>query len=403
MAQVFPFSAWLAPAQLAERIATLPYDVMNRQEAAAMAGSNPLSFLRVTRSEIELPDSVEAYDAQVYERAAANWGEFRREHLRQDSAPAFYVYSLLMQGRRQTGLVAAASVQDYDQDIVRKHERTRQEKEDDRTRHISSIRAQTGAVFLTYKDSASIDEIVNLSMQSEPLFDFCAEDGISHSGWRVPAEHTQALQEAFAQVPLLYIADGHHRAASASRSCKNLLKPGEEGEAQRFLSVIFPATQLHIMPYNRVLMDLNGLTEQEFLDKLAEVCEISDTDKSQPEQPGQVCLYFQKRWRLLSFKHKPEDSPIERLDVSLLQNQVLKPILGIEDPRTSQRIDFIGGIRGTNELLRLVDSGQASLAFSMYPTTVEDLMQVADRHEIMPPKSTWFEPKLRDGLFTHEI
>ncbi|NMA42061.1 MAG: DUF1015 domain-containing protein [Oligosphaeraceae bacterium] len=403
MAQVFPFPAWLAPADQAARIATLPYDVMNRQEAAKMAADNPLSFLRVTRSEIELPDSVCAYDASVYERAAANWQKFRREYLRQDAKPGFYVYSLIMQGRRQTGVVAAASVHDYNNDVIRKHERTRQDKEDDRTRHISTIRAQTGAVFLTYRDSAEIDRIVNLSMQTEPLFDFRAEDGIGHTGWRVPEQHSQALQEAFAQVPLLYIADGHHRAASASRTCKKLLEQGEKGEIERFLSVIFPAGQLHIMPYNRVVLDLNGLSEEQFLTKLAQVCRISDTDKTQPDEPGQVCLYFQKRWRLLDFKQKEAASPAEALDVSLLQNQVLSPILGIENPRTSQRIDFIGGIRGTDELIKLVDNGQACLAFSMYPTTVNELMQIADRGEIMPPKSTWFEPKLRDGLFTHEI
>jgi uncharacterized protein (DUF1015 family) len=403
MANVFPFSAWLTRSGKAALVATLPYDVMNRTEAASMAEGNIDSFLRITRSEIELPADLSPYDAAVYAKAAENWRKLRAEVLRQDEVPAYYVYSLLMNGRRQTGVVAAASVEDYDNEIIRKHERTRKEKEDDRTRHIGTLRAQTGAVFLTYKDSDSIDEIVDQTMQSVPLFDFTAEDGISHTGWRVAATHTEALRQAFAEVPLLYIADGHHRAASASRTCAALKEKGCVGEADRFLSVIFPAGQLHILPYNRVVNDLNGLSEEQFLDKLSQVCEISAANSTEPAQPGQVCLYFQKQWRLLKFKDNSAANPIDRLDVSLLQNQVLAPILGIDDPRTSQRIDFIGGIRGTGELEKLVNNGQAAVAFSMYPTTIEQLMAIADVHAIMPPKSTWFEPKLRDGLFTHEI
>jgi uncharacterized protein (DUF1015 family) len=403
MANVFPFSAWLTRSGKAALVATLPYDVMNRAEAASMAEGNIDSFLRVTRSEIELPADLSPYDEAVYAKAAENWRKLRAEVLRQDESPAYYVYSLLMNGRRQTGVVAATSVEDYDNEIIRKHERTRKEKEDDRTRHISTLRAQTGAVFLTYKDSDSIDKIVNQTMQSSPLFDFSAEDGINHTGWRVAATHTEALRQAFAEVPLLYIADGHHRAASASRTCAALKEKGCVGEADRFLSVIFPAGQLHILPYNRVVNDLNGLSEEQFLDKLSQVCEISATNSTEPAQPGQVCLYFQKRWRLLKFKNTAAANPIDQLDVSLLQNQVLAPILGIDDPRTSQRIDFIGGIRGTGELEKLVDDARAAVAFSMYPTTVEQLMAIADVHAIMPPKSTWFEPKLRDGLFTHEI
>ncbi|MFA6931930.1 MAG: DUF1015 family protein, partial [Lentisphaeria bacterium] len=263
--------------------------------------------------------------------------------------------------------------------------------------------AQTGAVFLTYKDSDVIDLIVSHSMQEDPIFDFTANDGISHTGWRVPADHTSALQQAFAKVPLLYIADGHHRAASASRTYASLKQLGCPGEADRFLSVIFPAGQLRILPYNRIVSDLNGLSELQFLDKLGKVCSITDTTFAEPKQPGQVCLYFQKKWHLLTFKNTVTENPIDRLDVSLLQNQVLTPILGIDDPRTSKRVDFIGGIRGTKELEKRVDSGEAVLAFSMYPTSVEQLMNIADAHAIMPPKSTWFEPKLRDGLFTHEI
>ena len=403
MANVFPFSAWLAQRDNAARVATLPYDVMNRAEAARMAEGNPDSFLRITRSEIELPADLSPYDDAVYLKAAENWRKFRGSALQQDRAAAYYVYSLQMNGRRQTGVVAAASVEDYDQEIIRKHERTRKEKEDDRTRHISSIRAQTGAVFLTYKDSAAIDRIVSESMQNAPIFDFTASDGISHTGWRVPASHTAALQQAFAQVPLLYIADGHHRAASASRTCAALKEKGCIGEADRFLSVIFPAGQLRILPYNRVVSDLNGLSEEQFLGELGKVCSIAAAASPEPARPGQVCMYFQKQWHLLTFRNTAAANPIDQLDVSLLQNQVLAPILGIDDPRTSKRVDFIGGIRGTAELEKRVNDGEAVVAFSMYPTTVEQLMTIADAHAIMPPKSTWFEPKLRDGLFTHEI
>jgi len=404
MAQVFPFSAWLARSDNAARVATLPYDVMNRAEAASMAEGNPDSFLRITRSEIEFPTDLSPYDDAVYQKAAENWRKFCGSILKQDQEASYYIYSLLMNGRRQTGVVAAASVEDYDQEIIRKHERTRKEKEDDRTRHISTIRAQTGAVFLTYRDSAAIDRIVNESMQNAPLFDFTASDGISHTGWRVPATHTAALQQAFAQVPLLYIADGHHRAASASRTCAAFKAKGSSlGEADRFLSVIFPAGQLRILPYNRVVSDLNGLNEAQFLDVIGKVCNISAAASPEPARSGQVCMFFQKKWHLLTFRNTAAENPIDQLDVSLLQNQVLAPILGIDDPRTSHRIDFVGGIRGTGELEKRVNDGEAAVAFSMYPTTVEQLMTIADAHAIMPPKSTWFEPKLRDGLFTHEI
>lgn len=402
MAKVYPFSAWMADGNAAE-VATLPYDVMNREEAAKMAADNPKSFLRITRSEIELPENVSDYDEKVYQKAAENWQKFCKEYLKKDSVDSFYVYALTMDGRQQTGIVAAASVHDYNNNVIRKHEKTRREKEDDRTKHISTIGAQTGAVFLTYKDSTVIDEIVNNAMLETALFEFTAEDGIKHCGWRIPAEQTDKLQQAFADVELLYIADGHHRAASASRTY-NLMKGTEnEGEADRFLSVIFPAGQLKILPYNRIVKDLNSLTEEEFLQKLQEVCLIEDTNSPSPAKPGQVCLYLQNKWRLLTFKNTKTEKFIDSLDVSLLQNQVLDPILAIKDPRTCNRVDFIGGIRGTAELEKLVKEGKAAVAFSMYPTEVEELMTIADENEVMPPKSTWFEPKLRDGLFTHEI
>lgn len=403
MAQVYPFAAWLAAGEIAPSVSSLPYDVMNRAEAKEMAAGNPISFLRVTRSEIELPEDISPYSPAVYQRAAENWRKLCSEVLQQDQQASYYIYSLVWQGRRQTGVVAAASVADYDQEIIRKHERTRKEKEDDRTRHISTLRAQTGPVFMTYRDSKEVNAIVADTMNDQPLFDFLASDGIRHSGWRVPQKFTATLQAAFAAIPLLYIADGHHRAASASRTRAALAEQGALGQADKFLSVIFPASQLAILPYNRVVQDLNGLSYEEFLQALKGVCTVTASDNPSPAHPGQVCLYCQKKWYRLDLSAADAATAIDRLDVSLLQNKVIAPILGITDPRTDPRIDFIGGIRGTDELQKQVDSGAAALAFSMYPTTVEQLMEIADANEIMPPKSTWFEPKLRDGLFVHAI
>ena len=403
MADVRPFSAFVPKEGMARKVATLPYDVVNRAEAAALAEGNPVSFLRVTRSEIELPESVHPYSPEVYAKAADNWRKIKDMALRKMPS-GFFVYSLVMDGRRQTGIVAAASVADYQAGIVRKHERTRQDKEDDRTRHISTLRAQTGPVFLTYRESAPLDSIVAETTQEVPLFDFTAEDGIHHTGWCISASRTEDVAAAFRDIPILYIADGHHRAASACRTETMLKEEGKPvGEADRFLAVIFPASQLKILAYNRIVMDLNGLDDDAFMKKLHEVCTVSETDSPVPSAPGFVHAYFQKRWLKLDFTaYSPEDV-IDRLDVSLLQNNLLKPVLGIDDPRTSKRIDFVGGIRGTDELTKLVDNGAAKIAFSMYPTSLEQLMDVADENKIMPPKSTWFEPKLRDGLFVHEI
>ncbi|MBQ7649505.1 MAG: DUF1015 domain-containing protein [Victivallales bacterium] len=399
MSRVLPFSAIMPSKATASMVATLPYDVMNRSEAAKMAAGNELSFLHVTRSEIDLPDSVDPYDAKVYEKAAENWRSLRNAVMAKDAVPAFYVYSLVMNGRTQTGIVATPAVEDYDNCIILKHETTRKEKEDDRTRHISTLRAQTGPVFLTYRDSDAINAIVAKTMKDAPLFDFTAVDGIHHTGWRIADEDTQAVQDAFAAVPNLYIADGHHRAASASRTFAAL----KDGESDRFLAVIFPASQLKILPYNRLVFDLNGLDEQQFLDAVSKVAKVTPDATPEPQRPGDVRLYMKGKWWKLELPEGADASPIEALDVSRLQNTILAPILGIDDPRTSKRIDFVGGIRGTGELERRVDSGEAKAAFSMYATTLAQLMAIADSKGIMPPKSTWFEPKLRDGLFVHEI
>lgn len=385
---------------IAAKVATLPYDVMNRSEAAAMAEGNPLSFLHITRSEIDLPADVDPYSNEVYAKADENWRALRNAKLAQDAIPAYYVYSLVMDGRRQTGIVATPSVADYDQNIILKHERTRKEKEDDRTRHISTLRAQTGPVFLTYRDDPAIDAIVARTMKGEPLFDFTAEDGISHTGWRVDDADTEALQKAFAAIPNLYIADGHHRAASASRTCALL---NGDGESDRFLAVIFPAGQLKILAYNRLLFDLNGLSSTQLLEAIGKVVAVTPDATPIPEKPGDVRMYLDGKWWRITLPENNSLSAIDALDVSRLQALILHPIFGIDDPRTSKRIDFVGGIRGTAELERRVDSGEAKAAFSMYPTTLDQLMAIADEGGIMPPKSTWFEPKLRDGLFVHEI
>ena len=406
MASVFPFAAYSPSKENAASVATLPYDVMNRTEAKKMAEGNPMSFLRVTRSEIELMDSIDPYAVKVYQRALANWQSFVADRvLVKDDRPRYYVYSLVMNGRRQTGVVGAYAVDDYEKGIVRRHERTRRDKEDDRTRHISMLRVQTGPVFLTYRDSDAINAIVETTMATTPMFDFTASDGISHTGWRVPDELTDKLQKAFADLPRLYIADGHHRAASAARTLSALSENHTDtAETARVLSVIFPASQLKILAYNRLILNLGMFTPEQFMEKMHAHCNMKPTSSPVPDAIGKCCMYFQNKWYEITLEQPGEGaSVIDRLDVSILQHDILAPILCIDDPRTSRRIDFVGGIRGTRELERRVDSGEAVAAFSMYPTTLDQLMDIADHDEIMPPKSTWFEPKLRDGLFVHEI
>ena len=327
--------------------------------------------------------------------------------LSQDAEPRFYVYSLEMDGRRQTGLVAAASVDEYDAGGIKKHELTRKDKEDDRTRHILTLRSQTGPVFLLHRDSADVETLVRKTMAETPLFDFTVGP-VRHTGWRVPESATPAVVAAFRDVPCLYIADGHHRAASASRvrdrcRAENPSHTGNE-EYNRFLAVIFPASHLRILPYNRLVKDLNGLTPEEFLRRVGERFEVSCTGDPAPKTPRSVHLYLPGQWYCLRWTGDVTDlSPVEALDVSLLQNHVLGPILDITDPRVNPRIDFMGGVRGTGVLQSRVDAGEAAVAFSMSPTTVEQLMAIADAGAIMPPKSTWFEPKLCDGLFVHDI
>ena len=407
MSKLRPFAAIRPHHSVVEQVASVPYDVVDREEAAALARGNPLSFLRVSRAEIDLPNEQNPYGDEVYAQAASNYKKLLEDgQLTQEAQPCLYVYQLQMGDQVQTGVAASYAVDEYDADKIKKHEKTRREKEDDRTRHIVTLRAQTGPVFLTYRGQPAIDELVEKATRSEPLYNLTAADGVRHTIWKVT--DPQAMVDAFAQVPELYIADGHHRAASASRTRTQLkLEAGSAWSGEEagnfFLAVAFPADQLRILPYNRVIKDLHGHSPEEFLDKLGAICEVSKGADPSPRRRGQVSMYLGGQWYGLELKVPTEArSPSEKLDVAILQAQVLDPLLGIADPRTDKRIDFVGGIRGTGQLEKRVQAGEA-VAFSMYPTSLEELMAIADADEIMPPKSTWFEPKLRDALLIHQV
>jgi len=409
VAIIRPFNALRPEAEHAAQVAAVPYDVVNTEEARALAAGNPWSFLHVSRPEIDLPDGTPAYSDQVYAKAAANFETLTREcPLEVEETPSLYLYRLIMGEHEQIGIVACCSVDEYDRDIIRKHERTRRDKEDDRTRHIMVLRAQTGPVFLTYRDRPEIGLLIADALSGNPpLYDFVANDNIRHTVWRVPTY--DPLVEAFAKVPYLYIADGHHRAASASRAHAELKESafsfiGNE-ECNFFQCVLFPDKQLQILPYNRIVRDLNEFSPKEFLARIRESFVVTETAAAFPAERGQWSMYLDGRWYGLTL---PSDATtpsgvVESLDVSILQDRLLDPILGIKDIRTDKRIDFVGGSRGTEELEKLVKEGKAAVAFSLYPTTIEDLLRVSDAGEIMPPKSTWFEPKLRDGLLIHQI
>lgn len=409
MAVIRPFKALRPPADRAAQVAAVPYDVVNTAEARALASGNPWSFLHVSRPEIDLPDGTPIYSDQVYGKAASNFEQLKREcPLEAEETPSLYLYRLKMGQHEQMGIVACCSVDEYDGDIIRKHERTRRDKEDDRTRHILVLRAQTGPVFLTYRAQTKIDSLVAEALQGNPpLYDFVANDNINHTIWRVP--NYDPLVNAFADVPFLYIADGHHRAASASRARAELKEQsfgilGDE-EYNFFQCVLFPDNQLQILPYNRIVRDLNGMSQAEFLSRVRENFDISEGASPSPDKPEHWTMYLDGRWYGLALAPNASrpDGAVESLDVSVLQDRLLDPILGIKDVRTDKRIDFVGGVRGTGELEKLVNEGSAAVAFSLYATTIEDLLRVSDAGEIMPPKSTWFEPKLRDGLLSHEI
>jgi len=415
MAVIKPFKALRPTKDKAQLVASVPYDVVNREEAFKHAEGNPLSYLHITRSEIDLPDVKDVYSNDVYQKAKENLNRIIKEApLKLDDKPGFYLYRLIMDGRAQTGICATFSVDDYDNDVILKHEKTRKVKEDDRTNHIITTEAQTGIVFLTYRGVKNVNDVVDKTMKEvKPEYDFTAPDGIQHTVWVVPENYNQTIINEFAKINRLYIADGHHRAKSASRARveKKKSNPNHKGneEYNYFVAVLFPAEQLKILPYNRVVIDLNKLSKEDFLNEISEKFEVKPTADKEPKTKNQFCMYLDKQWYHLKARNSVmaslslEKSIGEKLDVSILQNFLLNPILGIDDPRTNTRIDFIGGIRGTKELEKLVDSGKAAVAFSLYPVRLDDLMNISDAGEVMPPKSTWFEPKLRDGLLTHLI
>ncbi len=405
MSELRPFRAVRPARARAAAVSSVPYDVVNTDEARRIAAGNPLSFLHVTRSEIDLPDGTDPYSAQVYDRAKKNFVTLGREApLVEEETPSIYFYRLRMGGHEQTGVAACFSLDEYDRDLIKKHERTRRDKEDDRTRHIIELRAQTGVVFLTYKASDDIDRFCRIVTADEPIYDFRADDGIHHTIWKVPARETKAIVDAFATIPALYIADGHHRAASAARARAELSVRGDAPEAASFIAVAFPDNQMQILAYNRIVKDLAGQTAQQFLDTLRKRIPVKPGSPT-PAGKGEVSMFLDGAWYTLDLAQAPpaDGSRASALDVALLQQHVLEPLLQIGDVRTDKRIDFVGGARGTAALEAAVKDGRAGVAFSMHPVTIDDLMSISDEGGIMPPKSTWFEPKLRDGLLTHTL
>ncbi len=405
MATLKPFAALRPRPELAPRICELPYDVMSSAEARDLAAGNPLSFLHVSKPEIDLPESTDLYAPEVYARGRENFQRLIAEGaLVQDLQPAFYLYRQVMGAHSQVGLVAAASCQEYLEGHIKKHELTRPDKEDDRVRHIETLNAQTGPVFLVYPAQPGLSQFVSSRIAGPPTIDFTAADGVRHTAWAVgePSD-IQFIQDEFARLPGLYIADGHHRCAAAARVFRSR---NGEGNSGYFLSVIFPHNQVQILPYNRVLKDLNGLSPEQLTARLARLFSRQPEvgpGAGRPAKKHELRLYLGGEWHRLRFLPQLTDSsdPFEQLDVTLLQKHVLGPIFAIDDPRTSQRVNFVGGIRGPAELEKLVSRGQYACAFSMFPTGIEDLMAIADRGGLMPPKSTWFEPKLRDAMFCH--
>jgi len=408
MAKIRAFKGVRPVKDLADKIAELPYDVVSLPEVIAIAGNNPYNFYHVTRSEMDLAPGTDPYSPEVYKKAKETFDMFKdKGYLTVDDEPILYLYSQVMDGRTQTGVVACADVDDYIKEIIKKHELTREEKELDRTRHVDIVNANTGPVFLIYRDSDEKRKLIEKAMTAEPVYDFTASDGIKHIVRLIDDQALIAEIKKSFEKDELYIADGHHRAASAVRVCKmrrekNPAYTGEE-EFNGFQAVIFPHTQLKILAYNRVVKDLNGMSADDFMKKLAEEFAIEKSNVKVPVKVNTFSMYIGKEWYSMKPKFDISADPIESLDVTIIQKRVLAPILGINDPRKDKRIDFVGGIRGTAELEKVVDSGEFAVAFSMYPTEIEQLMNVSDAGLIMPPKSTWFEPKLRDGLLVHEL
>lgn len=402
--QIKAFPALIPAPDKAVAVAAVPYDVLDTLEARALAADNRDSLLHVSRPEIDLPDTVDIHDDLVYEQGARAFRALQeRGTLVREPHPCLYLYRQTMGTHSQTGVIACCHADDYENNIIRKHEKTRQDKEDDRARHTLTLGANTGPVFLTYRDQPDIDAAVVAITATPPMTDFTAADGVQHTVWRVSAE-LSAWYERFAAVPLAYIADGHHRAASGWRAARQRQSenPRHDGseEYNWFLTVLFPASQLQILPYNRCVADLNGLDAAAFLQQVSAAVTVVRGGPAVPAGPRHVQMYLAGEWYTLSWPAF-EAGPVDRLDVSVLQTRLLAPLLGVDDPRTNQRIRFVGGIRGTDELVKHVDSGRDAVAFSLHPVTVEEMMAIADADQIMPPKSTWFEPKLRSGLVIH--
>ncbi len=410
MATLYPFRALRPIVTAAPDVAAVPYDVVNTAEARALAEGNPRSFLRVSRAELELPADTDPYADEVYARAAENYRALTASSFELEAEPSLYFYRLRMGDHEQMGLAGCFSIDEYDRDIIKKHERTRRDKEDDRTRHMLALGAQTGPVFLTYRASADVNDLARRIGASAPLIDFTAPDGVQHTLWRVGGADREALVAAFSRIATLYIADGHHRAASAARTRAQIAatgatrpSPGDGADFNTVLAVAFPHDQVQVLPYNRVVRDLAGLSPEQFLSAVSERFHVTPGPAA-PATRGHISMYLAGAWHTLVPRVAPgSDDAIAALDVSVLQDNLLAPILKIADVRTDKRIDFVGGARGTGELERHVDSGTFAVAFSLYPVSVADLMAVSDADAIMPPKSTWFEPKLRDGLLIHVV
>jgi uncharacterized protein (DUF1015 family) len=403
MAVIRPFRAVRPDPAVAAQVAAVPYDVVDTDEARALADGNPLSFLHVSRAEIDLPRGTDPHAEIVYRTAGDRYRELKRAApFVEEAEPSLYLYHLEAGGHGQTGVAASYSLAEYDRDVIKKHERTRKDKEDDRTRHIVELRAQTGPVFLAHRPAANVDELSQrIRSSQQPIVDVTAPDGVRHAIWRVEPHVVPAFVDAFASVEALYIADGHHRAASAARA-REAVRSSDE--ANYFLAVAFPSDQLRILPYNRVVRDLNGMTAEQFLGRVAQAFTMTPGPAA-PSRKGHVSMYVSGTWYTVDVGSAAMAgaSVIDTLDGNVLQERLLKPILGIQDVRTDTRIDFVGGAKGTHTLEQLVDSGKMTVAFSMYPVSLVELMDISDAGEIMPPKSTWFEPKLRDGLLIHEI
>jgi len=411
MVAVRPFKGLRAPRDIAPRLAALPYDVINSDEARKLVVGDPQSFLHVTKPEIDLSPKIDLYDPCVYAKAKENFDAFRdKGWLVQDQQKCLYVYQQVMDGRVQTGLMCCCSAEDYWNDIIKKHELTRKDKEEDRLRHVDVINANAGPVFLTYMAKMEVNAMMDAVIKNSSEYDFTAPDGIRHVLWVVKElDWIKSIQGEFKKIPFLYVADGHHRSAAASRIARvrrdqNPKHTGNE-EYNFFLAVLFPHDQLFIMDYNRVVKDLNGLSKEQFFEKIGRSFGVEKTRDKKPKSAARFCMYIDGEWYQLSAKpgSYDEKDPVGRLDVSILQNNLLGPILGIGDPRTDKRIDFIGGIRGVKELVRVVNEGRFAVSFSMFPTAIEQLIAIADAGKTMPPKSTWFEPKLRSGVVIHTL